>query len=214
MKKTVISLVILIAGNAIANDYTSPLITGIGEEPTVAQIAAWDIDVRPDGLGLPVGLGTAEQGEGIFLEKCAHCHGDFGEGVGRWPVLTGGQGTLSSDDPVKTVGSYWPYTSTLFDYIYRAMPYGESQSLSANEVYALSAYILAENEIIEYDFEVNQNNFAHIKMPNQDNFMADNRSIVEVYLERCMNDCKEIVRISSKAKVLDVTPDTDNQTGL
>mgnify|MGYP001548213570 CR=1 FL=1 len=144
-----------VAGTAFASDYKRPTPSGIGSSigsvPTAAQIAAWDIDVRPDGLGLPVGSGTAEIGEEVFGEKCAMCHGDFGEGVDRWPVLTGGQGTLSDDRPEKTIGSYWPYTSTLFDYIYRAMPYGEAQSLTPDEGYAISAYLLAENKIVEYD---------------------------------------------------------------
>ena len=105
--------------------------------------------MRPDGQGLPNGKGTVAQGETIYLEKCAACHGDFGEGKDRWPVLSGGHGTLKADRPDKTIGSFWPYPSTLFDYIRRAMPFGDAQSLNADETYALTAYLLHLNEIIK-----------------------------------------------------------------
>ncbi len=197
-------------GTALAQDYQRPSVSGIGSVPSEAQIAAWDIDVRPDGLGLPIGSGTAELGEEIFADRCAQCHGDFGEGVDRWPVLTGGQGSLTEHRPEKTIGSYWPYSSTLFDYIYRAMPYGEAKSLTPDEVYAISAYLLAENEIVERDQVLNQDNFAQIKMPNQANFFADDRSKSEAYTERCMTNCKtEPVTIVSAAPELDVTPEDE-----
>jgi cytochrome c len=102
----------------------------LGREATPAEVAAWDIDVRPDGQGLPEGSGDVATGEEVFAERCAFCHGDFGEGVDRWPVLAGGQDTLTEERPVKTIGSYWPYLSTVYDYIYRAMPFGEAQSLT------------------------------------------------------------------------------------
>lgn len=203
---------IALTTTAFAADYQRPSPSGIGSSigsvPTAAQIAAWDIDVRPDGLGLPVGSGTGEIGEEIFGEKCAMCHGDFGEGVDRWPVLTGGQGTLADERPEKTIGSYWPYTSTLFDYIYRAMPYGEAQSLTPDEVYAISAYLLAENGIVEYEDVLDQDNFAKIEMPNKLNFFADDRHTTERFTERCMSDCKSGPNeISTLARVLDVTPE-------
>jgi cytochrome c len=197
-----------LASASLAQDYQRPSVSGLGAVASDAQIAAWDIDVRPDGLGLPVGKGTAEEGEAIFGDRCAQCHGDFGEGVDRWPVLTGGQDTLAEARPEKTIGSYWPYSSTLFDYIYRAMPYGEAKSLTPDEVYAISAYLLAENEIVERDEELNQDNFAQIKMPNQANFFADDRAVSEVYTDRCMSGCKaEAVSIVSAAPELDVTPE-------
>src|SRR4051812_10220974 len=101
---------------------------GLGRAATAEEIAAWDTDVGPDGRGLPVGKGTVKQGDDLFQEKCASCHGEFGQGVGRWPVLAGGAGTLKADRPDKTVGSFWPDLSTVFDYIKRAMPYGNAQS--------------------------------------------------------------------------------------
>ncbi len=149
----------------------TPVLAGkfnLGHEATTEQITGWDIDVRPDGTGLPEGSGSVAQGEEIFLEKCAACHGDFAEGVDRWPVLAGGIGSLKSDDPVKTIGSYWPYLSTGFDYIYRAMPYGDAQSLEADEVYALLAYIMFMNDVIkDEDFELSRSNFLDVKMPNR-----------------------------------------------
>ena len=205
------SLIVLASSQAFAAEQSQSqtlVVTGIGEVPTEAQINAWDIDVRPDGKGLPRGSSTAEIGEPIYAEKCAICHGDFGEGVGRWPVLTGGHGSLTSESPEKTVGSYWPYTSTLFDYIYRAMPFGEARTLTPDEVYGIAAYILAENDVIDYDFEVNQDNFAQIELPNQNGFFADDRSKTEVNNERCMTDCAQDVGIQSLARILDVTPET------
>ena len=97
---------------------------GLGRTALPSEIQAWDIDVLPDGRGLPAGKGDAIVGEEIFANKCASCHGDFAEGVGNWPALAGGFDTLADEDPVKTVGSYWPYLSTLWDYINRSMPFG------------------------------------------------------------------------------------------
>ncbi len=183
---------------------------GLGRSATAAEITAWDIDIRPDGLGLPEGQGDVETGEALFVEKCAVCHGDFGEGVGRWPVLAGGRDTLSSDDPVKTVGSYWPYLSTVWDYVNRAMPFGEAQSLSADEVYAITAYILYANDLVDDDFTLSQENFADVKMPNEDGFFPDDRAASHIFAAReaCMTNCKDDVKIVMRARVLDVTPET------
>ena len=140
---------------------------GVGREATTAEIRGWDIAVRPDGKGLPPGKGTATQGEALFIAQCASCHGEFGEGKDRWPVLAGGHGTLDHDRPDKTIGSYWPYASTVFDYIKRAMPFGNAQSLSNDELYAVTAYLLHLNDIIkDQNFEVNQSNLSTIQMPN------------------------------------------------
>ncbi len=140
------------------------------------EVKAWDIDVRPDGQGLPQGKGKVADGETIYAEQCAACHGDFGEGVDRWPVLAGGRDTLKSDDPVKTIGSYWPYLSTVYDYVNRAMPFGNAQSLKPDEVYALTAYLLYMNDIVDDDqFELSNKNFTKIRMPNEKNFTDDAR---------------------------------------
>ena len=185
---------------------------GLGRAATTAEVKAWDIDVRPDGQGLPEGKGKVSDGETIYNEQCAACHGDFGEGVDRWPVLVGGEGTLKSEDPVKTVGSYWPYASTVFDYIKRAMPFGNAQSLSNDETYAVTAYLLYMNEIIKKeDFVLSNKNFASIKMPNEKNFISDKRPDTPLMKSKapCMKNCKAEVKVTGRARVLDVTPDTD-----
>lgn len=173
---------------------------GYGTDATPAAIAGWDIDVRPDGLGLPVGGATAADGEMMYEELCAHCHGSFGEGVGRYPVLAGGEGTLKEARPEKTVGSFWPYASTLWDYIHRAMPFAMPESLSDNEVYAITAYVLYLNDLIDYESELNQDNLALVEMPNKDGFFIDDRP--DVTSKRCMNNCKDPskVDITSEAE--------------
>lgn len=189
---------------------------GLGRAATPAEVAAWDIDVRPDGAGLPEGAGDAYTGEEVFAEKCAYCHGDFGEGVDRWPVLAGGQGTLTSDRPVKTIGSYWPYLSTVWDYIYRAMPFGAAQSLTPDEVYAITAYLLYMNDVIEDDtFVLSRESFGEIRLPNEGNFFMDDRPDTPTLADGapCMTACKAAVEITMRAAVLDVTPEGDFEGG-
>jgi S-disulfanyl-L-cysteine oxidoreductase SoxD len=184
---------------------------GLGREATPTEIAAWNISIRPDGQGLPDGKGTAKQGEEIFQERCASCHGEFGEGKDRWPVLAGGQGTLTADRPEKTVGSYWPYASTVMDYIRRAMPFGNAQSLTPDELYAVTAYILQMNDVIKDPaFELSKKNFTTIKMPNENGFFLDDREVAEKHFwtkSPCMKDCKQTVEIIGRAMNVDVTPD-------
>ena len=188
---------------------------GLGREATPEEVKAWDIDVRPDGQGLPKGQGKVSDGEKIYAEQCASCHGDFGEGVDRWPVLAGGADTLASDDPVKTIGSYWPYASTVFDYIHRAMPFGNAQSLSADETYALTAYVLYMNDIIEDEsFVLSDKNFTSIRLPNENNFIKDARPDTPLVTakEPCMKNCKASVKVTGRARILDVTPDDPDKT--
>ena len=183
---------------------------GLGRAATPEEIALWDIDVRPDGAGLPEGRGDVATGDGIYTEKCASCHGVFGEGTGRWPVLAGGQGSLTDARPVKTIGSYWPYLSTVYDYVNRAMPFGDAQSLTADEVYAITAYLLYLNDEVDEDFVLSSENFADVRLPNEDAFEPDNREEVELAAfstEPCMTDCKPSVEITMRAAVLDVTPE-------
>ena len=183
---------------------------GLGRVALPEEVAAWDIDIRPDGLGLPEGSGDVETGEQLYVDNCASCHGVFGEAVGRWPVLAGGDGTLENKDPVKTVGSYWPYLSTVYDYVHRAMPFGHAASLTDDETYALTAYILYLNDLVEDDFALTQENFAGISLPNVDNFIPDDRPETELPQfsgEPCMTGCKDTVEITMHASVLDVTPE-------
>ena len=184
----------------------------LGQLATAEQVAGWDIDVRPDGLGAPVGAGNAFDGEEVYTDRCASCHGDFGEAVDRWPVLVGGEGTLNGHDPVKTTGSYWPYASTMFDYIYRAMPFGEAQSLTHDETYQIVAYLLYMNDIIDDEFEVSQENIGMIEMPNKDGFMMpdprpDAQPISGV---ACMKNCDVPTKVIGKARDIDVTPENES----
>jgi len=185
---------------------------GLGRAALPAEIAAWDVNVMPDGRGLPEGSGDVWTGEEVFVENCAFCHGDFAEGVGNWPALAGGEGTLADEDPVKTVGSYWPYLSTVWDYVNRSMPYGNAQSLSPDEVYAMTAYILYSNFLVEDDFVLSDENFAEFEMPNADGFIVDDRAETEYAIwqgEPCMENCKDSVEITMRAAVLDVTPEDE-----
>lgn len=198
------SLLIVSSGSAFSEGL------GLGRAATTDEVAAWDIDVRPDGMGLPEGSGTVSEGEEVFAERCAACHGDFGEGVDRWPVLSGGQGSLTDERPVKTIGSYWPYLSTVYDYINRAMPFGESQSLTPDEIYGITAYLLYMNDVVtDEEFELSKQNFLSIRLPNEDNFFFDPRPDTPIFKvsEPCMSDCKPEVAITSRARILDVTPD-------
>jgi S-disulfanyl-L-cysteine oxidoreductase SoxD len=142
-----------------------------GQPIAPADVAPWDISIGPDGAGLPPGRGTAAQGETVYAAKCQACHGEKGAGKPN-DALVGGIGTLAPGKaPVKTVGSYWPYATTLFDYIRRAMPFQESQSLSADEVYAVSAYILNLNGIIGTDDVLDAQTLPKVRMPNRDGFV-------------------------------------------
>jgi len=189
----------------------APVKLGLGRPALPEEIAAWDIDVRPDGKGLPPGKGTAKQGDAIFQEKCSTCHGEFGEGVGRYPVLSGGVGTLKADRPDKTIGSYWPDATTVYDYVRHAMPFGNARSLSDDEIYALTAYLLAMSDVIkDPEFELNQHNLAKVKMPNADGFYEDDRDTAEKAFwnaNPCMTNCGPAPKVIGRAISVDVTPD-------
>ena len=187
-------------------------IYGLGRTALDAEIIAWDVDVLPGGRGLPEGRGDATWGEEVFVERCAACHGDFAEGVDNWPVLAGGFDTLGDKDPVKTVGSYWPHLSTAWDYINRSMPFGEAGTLTPDETYAIVAYILYSNDLVDDDFELSHENFAAYEMYNKNGFILDDRADTEYPLwrtEPCMENCKSDVKITMRASVVDVTPDEE-----
>ncbi len=152
---------------------------GLGREVSTQEIQVWDIDVRPDGVGLPAGAGTVAQGEVLYLQQCSSCHGDKGVGgvnealVGRLP----GDAFPFGRDPQiqKTIGNYWPYATTVFDYIRRAMPYPQPGSLSDNEVYGLVAYLLYLNGIVDENTQLDAHNLAAIRMPSRHRFIVDDR---------------------------------------
>ena len=159
---------------------------GIGRPATPAEISGWNIDVDRYGNNLPSGSGSVSHGQEVFDQQCAACHGAKGEGaVGD--RLVGGQGTLATPKPVRTVGSFWPYAPTLFDYIRRAMPQNAPQSLSNDDVYAVSAYILNLNGLLAADATLDAKTLSAIKMPNRSMFVGDPRP--DVKNPECMTNC-------------------------
>ena len=170
----------------------------LGKPLSAREIAAIDRDVRYDGAGLPAGSGTVAAGEDLYAEHCAGCHGEFAEGMGRTPALIGGEGTLTTDSPLRTIGSFWPYASMLFDYIHRAMPEGHAFSLSPPEVYALTAFLLNANGIVADDFVANAQTLPKVPMPNRDGFVMPPHPRAQGH--RCMKNCrKEKQRIVAEA---------------
>jgi cytochrome c len=151
---------------------------GIGRTATDAEIAGWNIDIGRNGENLPPGSGTVAHGKEIFAEQCAACHGEKGQG-GVGERLVGGQGTIATPKPIKTVGSFWPYAPTLFDYIRRAMPQNAPQSLSNEDVYAVAGYILSMNGLLPADATLDAKTLSAIKMPNRDMFTGDPRPDVK-----------------------------------
>lgn len=143
----------------------------LGRPATADEIAKADISIPPDGSGLPAGSGTVEQGAAVYAQKCIACHGPNGAGTPSGDRLTGGIGTLASDNPIKTVSSYWPYATTLFDYIRRAMPVTSPQSLTNEEVYAVTAYVLSIDNIVPKDAKLDKDTLPKVMMPNRDGFV-------------------------------------------
>jgi cytochrome c len=150
---------------------TKPL--GLGRKPTPDELAAVDIDARGDGAGLPPGRGTVAEGEAVYAQSCAACHGAGGEHpISPSIRLTGGKGTLATPGAVQTVGSYWPYATTLFDYIHRAMPFNAPQSLEPDQLYAVTAYVLHLNGIVPADAALDATSLPKVRMPNRDGFVS------------------------------------------
>ncbi len=147
---------------------------GVGRPPTADELRSVGAAIAPDGTGLPEGSGTATEGREVFAALCARCHGEKGEG-GVGPVLVGGQGTLATAKPLKTVGSFWPYATTVWDYVNRAMPFDQPGSLKPAQVYAVVAYILNLNGIIRNDQVMDAKSLPKTKMPNRDGFVPDPR---------------------------------------
>lgn len=181
---------------ALAADY------GLGRAATPAEVAEWDIDVRPDGQGLPRGSGSVADGQVLYDEKCSVCHGTFGEG-GEYMALAGGVGSLKTNAPMRTVGSKLNYATTLFDYIYRAMPFTAPKSLTFDQTYAISAYVLHLNDILPADAVLDQDSLPKVQMPNRDGYTRDHGmgSVAgkpDVHNTLCMKDCEKAVEIASQ----------------
>jgi S-disulfanyl-L-cysteine oxidoreductase SoxD len=174
MRKVLIAtapaLVLALAATALAQQGPN-----LGKPISQEDLASWDISISPDGAGLPAGSGTVKQGEATFTAKCQACHNEKGAGTPN-DRLVGGQGTLAGDKPpIKTVGSYWPYATTLFDYIRRAMPFNESKSLTNDEIYGVVAYLLNLNGVIPETETMNAQTLPKVAMPNRDGFIAFSR---------------------------------------
>jgi S-disulfanyl-L-cysteine oxidoreductase SoxD len=160
---------------ALASSVFAQQSPNLGKSISPEDLASWDISIGPDGVGLPPGSGTVKQGEAVFAAKCQACHGEKGAGRPN-DRLVGGQGSLAGDKPpIKTVGSYWPYATTLFDYIRRAMPFNESKSLTNDEVYGVVAYLLNLNGVIPESDTMNAQSLPKVAMPNRDGFIAFSR---------------------------------------
>jgi mono/diheme cytochrome c family protein len=147
---------------------------GVGRPPTAEEVRAWDLTIRPDGQGLPPGSGTAALGKPIYVERCAACHGETGEDP-KYSRLVGGHGTLATDKPIRTIGSFWPYAPTLWSYIRRAQPYDNPGSLTPDQVYAVTAYLLHLNGIISEQDVMDATTLPRVQMPNRDGFVPDPR---------------------------------------
>ncbi|WGR63372.1 c-type cytochrome (plasmid) [Paracoccus ferrooxidans] len=183
---------------------------GLGRAALPEEISAWDTAVLPDGQGLRPGSGDVATGDALFADNCASCHGDFAEGLDSWPVLAGGDGSLTDPRPVKTIGSYWPYLSTVYDYVHRSMPFGSAQTLSVDDTYAITAFLLYSNGLVEDDFVLTHENFTKVVLPNAEGFYPDDRDQSEYPLfskEPCMTDCTVGVEITKRAVDLNVTPE-------
>jgi S-disulfanyl-L-cysteine oxidoreductase SoxD len=160
-----------------------------GKPVSEADLAAWNIDIRtPDGLGLPAGRGSVAEGKKIYEAKCIACHGADAKGGSVYGTMVGGIGSMTQNPRVLTPGSMYPYAPILFDYIRRSMPMDRPQTLTANEVYALSAYLLSLNGLVPANAVMDAQSLPKVQMPNRNAFIIDNRPDAQAV--RCMNDCK------------------------
>lgn len=181
------------AGNTVssatASSHARP--AALGTPVVEPDLVAWNIDVRgPDGQGLPPGSGNARTGKAVFDAQCASCHGAAAAGGPMFGTMVGGIGSFKTDKRLLTPGSMYPYAPALFDYIRRAMPLTAPQSLSNDETYAVTAYLLHLNGLVEQDAEMNATSLAAIRMPNRDGFIVDDRP--DTNAVRCMQDCKPL----------------------
>jgi hypothetical protein len=176
MRKFGLCLSVVLLTSAAASPHGQGKQLHLGHSPTPAQVRRWNITVLPDGSGLPDASGTVGQGRRIYEDKCSGCHGDRGQGNEQLgPRLVGGFGTLKSENPVLTVGSYWPYATTLWDYVYRTMPYPQPGTLSAHQTYALTAFLLYLNGIVQQNAVMNRETLPKVPMANRHGFVPDTR---------------------------------------
>jgi S-disulfanyl-L-cysteine oxidoreductase SoxD len=170
MRETLAAAAALALGFNVANAADAPR---FGQPIAPADLAPWDVSIAPDGVGLPPGSGTPAQGATVYAERgCALCHGEKGTGGPSGPLVGGGPLDPADRDPVKLIGNYWPYATTIFDFTRRAMPWASPKTLTDNDVYALTAYILSLNKIIGENDVMNAETLPKVKMPNRDGFIS------------------------------------------
>lgn len=186
-KSIALLLLVGFGSDCLADEQAQPL--NVGKQISEADALAKGVSILPDGSGLPSGRGTVKQGQKIYAEKCAACHGDHGEGRADFPALVGGRGSLSTDKPFLSVGSYWPTATTLFDYIWRGMPYGSPGTLSADESYALTAWILAANDIVKKTSVIDHRSLPDVKMPNAKGFIVHKNALQKIELNDLVSGC-------------------------
>ena len=170
----VTALALAVGAISVAKPAEDWLEYGVGRPATDEEIRAWNIDVSPTGEGLPPGQGTIKQGAQVYATKCAACHGPTGT-EGPKNKLVGGRNTLTAPKPIKTIGSYWPYATTLYDYIHRAMPFNAPQSLTPDETYSVIAWLLFQNQVIAEDAVIDAQTLPKVEMPNRNGFIPDPR---------------------------------------
>lgn len=176
--RLVASCVIAVVVTSAARAQQSPTL-GVGRAPTAEELRAIDIEIMPDGRGLPAGQSTAAAGKAVYTRRCETCHGPTGT-EGPQDVLVGGKGSLATSKPLKTVGSYWPYATTLWDYIRRAMPFDHPGTLTNDEIYGTAAYLLFLNGIVGEQDVIDQNTLPKVQMPNRNGFVSDPRPDVPI----------------------------------
>jgi cytochrome c len=170
MREKFVATVVFALGASIASAAEAPR---FGQPITESEAASWDISIGPDGVGLPPGSGTPAQGAAVYAAHgCAACHGDKGSGGSAGPLVGGGPLTATDHDPQKLIGNYWPYATTIFDFVRRAMPWQQPKTLTNDEVYAVTAYILALNKVIGENDVINAETLPKVKMPNRDGFVS------------------------------------------
>jgi S-disulfanyl-L-cysteine oxidoreductase SoxD len=174
-----VAMLCALSGSGETTGFAQSPTYGVGRLPTASELNAIDIEVLPDGRGLPAGSGTAANGRDIYTRRCETCHGPSGK-EGPQDILAGGQGSLATARPQKTVGSYWPYATTLWDYINRAMPFDRPGTMTANEVYAATAYVLFLNGIVAEHDVLDRTTLPLVQMPNHNGFVSDPRPDVGV----------------------------------
>ena len=174
MRRKIFLCALSFAACASMHSQTKP--AGLGRPAGMDELKQRDITTLPSGAGLPDGNGTAMQGEAVYRDRCASCHGPNGEGnQPQGPQLVGGIGSLATENPTRTVGSFWPYATSVWDYIHRAMPLNQPGSLSADDTYAVTAFLLNRNKIIEANKVMNKESLPKVLMPNRDGFIPDAR---------------------------------------